>query len=605
MAVAPLQKRMNPSLPSVIRSSQLCTVGDRNILFGVSNILSSIFHASNKKRKGCLMSLDFYKAYDRVVLDYLLRVMTKMKFSATFRNWIKMLHNGAQTKFILTRLTEAINVNFSIRQGDPLAMLLYILYVEPLLLYLERNLKGMNILDSAAVAGNPLNYGISEKLEAFCDDVNILTEHLSDIIKVDQIVSEFEIISGAILSRSKKCKIIGFGQWKQRKNWPVDYVQTEEELKVFGIIIRDSYRALIRRNWEYRYSKFNGCLQSWSSRSLISLSSRVEVLKIFALSRVFYVAAILPITQTFIHKFEASMGKFIWNASGWLLRVSMEEIKNVKEKGGLSLTCIESMCSSLLLSQFLRLLKSSDLNTIAHVDYWIGDTLTDLLPSLDKAMHATDIHDYFCHMESLVVAARIDELITPQSWKRLSNKKIYLDHTKTFPVPKVEIASGPDFDYKFAWQRINSTVLTSSIRDISFLLLHNKLPLKERLFRVALSTDPYCNFCPGAEVCDVEHFFCNCIRVNAIWSRIKIIITSLIKVNLSDWIIINYLLPRTEFEDEITWLLGNYIAKAWSDLFARNTVMLKEEEFFGFLSFKFKDDQRGARKQMRVLHDFL
>ena len=89
------------------------------------------------------------------------------------------------------------------------------------------------------------------------------------------------------------------------------------------------------------------------------------------------------------------MDKFIWYSSGWLLRVSIEEIKNDKQKGGLGLICVESMCKSLMLSQFLRLLKSSDAKTIAHVDYWIGDTLTDLLPSLDMRHHATDIHEYF------------------------------------------------------------------------------------------------------------------------------------------------------------------------------------------------------------------
>ena len=56
-----------------------------------------------------------------------------------------MLHEGARTRFILTSLTRAIEVMFSIRQGDPLAMLLYILYIEPLLLALERNMTGLRV----------------------------------------------------------------------------------------------------------------------------------------------------------------------------------------------------------------------------------------------------------------------------------------------------------------------------------------------------------------------------------------------------------------------------------------------------------------------------
>ena len=39
-----------------------------------------------------------------------------------------------------------------------------------------------------------------------------------------------------------------------------------------------------------------------------------------------------------------------------------------------------AMCNSLLLSQFLRLLKSSYHKALSHVDSWIGDILSDLLP---------------------------------------------------------------------------------------------------------------------------------------------------------------------------------------------------------------------------------
>ena len=64
-----LVKRMKPVLPYVIKSGQLCTVGKKNILFGVSNILSGIFDVKRRKSQACL---DFFKAYDRVYLDFLI-----------------------------------------------------------------------------------------------------------------------------------------------------------------------------------------------------------------------------------------------------------------------------------------------------------------------------------------------------------------------------------------------------------------------------------------------------------------------------------------------------------------------------------------------------
>ena len=56
-----------------------------------------------------------------------------------------MLHEGATTRFILKFLTDPIKVLFSIRQGDPLSMLLYIIYIEPLLMMIKKMTKGLSV----------------------------------------------------------------------------------------------------------------------------------------------------------------------------------------------------------------------------------------------------------------------------------------------------------------------------------------------------------------------------------------------------------------------------------------------------------------------------
>ena len=145
--------------------------------------------------------------------------------------------------------------------------------------------------------------------------------------------------------------MIGFGSWKYRTDWPLNYLKTVKEIKVFGIIVMDSYRSMIKKKWDFRFKKFQDVVKSWSSRVLESLSQRVEVLRMFALSRVFDVASILQIRITMVRKFESVIGKSLWNSSGRLLRVSLGEVKNSFEKGGLGLICILSMFQSLMLSQ--------------------------------------------------------------------------------------------------------------------------------------------------------------------------------------------------------------------------------------------------------------
>ena len=75
----------------------------------------------------------------------------------------------------------------------------------------------------------------------------------------------------------------------------------------------------------------------------------------FGLSRVYYVASILPVTPNVVKKFESLMGKFIWSKSGRILRIALDEIKNKKQDGGLQLPCLASMADSLLVSQCVRL----------------------------------------------------------------------------------------------------------------------------------------------------------------------------------------------------------------------------------------------------------
>merc|ERR1712142_805517 len=108
---------------------------------------------------------------------------------------------------------------------------------------------------------------------------------------------------------------------------------------------------MLRLNWDYRYKKFSNVMYSWSPRVLDTLQQRVDVIRMFGLSRVYYVASILPVTPNIVKKFESLMGKFIWSRSGRILRVALDEIKNKKLEGGLQLPCLASMANSLLVLQ--------------------------------------------------------------------------------------------------------------------------------------------------------------------------------------------------------------------------------------------------------------
>ena len=366
---------------------------------------------------------------------------------------------------------------------------------------------------------------------------------------------------------------------------------------MFGIFISNSYSEIISLNWNFRFEKFQRVIMSWSSRMLDTVSLRVEVLRTFALSRIYYVASILPLRKTMIKKFEAAIGKFIWK--GRILRVALEELKNDYACGGLKLPCLETMNRSLLSSQCLRLLKSGDIKSIAHIDYWMGPILEDIVPTLGKGDVARDIPEYYMFMGECIAALRMSELLSASSFDRLTNRIIYKD-LGDFPVPV--IATNSACNYELTWRRLTlvRSMLSLHEFDCMFLLVHNKLPVPERLHRIGKRNTSDCLLCPGT-VSDICHHFCSCLKTRGIWSWVKQIIGQLCDIRYcTEWDILNLLFPKNRNEKKIVWILSSYVAYVWEH--SSSAGELSFEKFFGFLTFKYRDTGLSMVGRVDTLH---
>ena len=115
-------------------------------------------------------------------------------------------------------------------------------------------------------------------------------------------------------------------------------------------------------------------------------------------------------------------------------------------------------------------------------------------------------------------------------------------------------------DYSIAWRRLHSPIVDCKARDVLFLLLHNKLPVKERLFRIGLRHDPYCIKCAGAEINGIVHFFCTCEAVCNTWSWLKrqVVEVGHLGAGLDDWELVNLLFTKSSNDSEIVWLISLY-----------------------------------------------
>ena len=78
----------------------------------------------------------------------------------------------------------------------------------------------------------------------------------------------------------------------------------------------------------------------------------------------------------------------------------------------------------------------------------------------------------------------------------MTNRIVYAEMTSSLPPPKVVMESNEN--YRLTWSRLNNSVVDARARDVMYLLIHNKLPVQERLFRIRLKDYPYCKACVGA-----------------------------------------------------------------------------------------------------------
>ena len=203
---------------------------------------------------------------------------------------------------------------------------------------------------------------------------------------------------------------------------------------------------------------------------------------------------------------------------------------------------------------------------------------------------AVVIPEYFNHIAELFAELMIADTLTAGSVKSITNKIVYVEMTSSLPPPKVVRES--NLDYSLAWSRLHYAVVDARARDVMYLLIHNKLPIQERLFRIGLKNDPYCRVCAGAEIADNEHFFCQCDGIVGAWTLVKneILRNGKFNNNVDDWKVLNLLFPKSRLDKELTWLISSYVLYVWDSVYTRGAEV-RAEQFFGFLRFKYKEMQ--------------
>ena len=123
-----------------------------------------------------------------------------------------------------------------------------------------------------------------------------------------------------------------------------------------------------------------------------------------------------------------------------------------------------------------------------------------------------------------------------------------------------------------------------------YLLIHNKLAVPERLFRIGFRDNPFCSVCPGDIPADLVHFFCLCSRTNNCWRWLRSAMVNMSPVLnfCSDWQLLNLDFPSNNQENQITWLISTFVDLVWTEFIHTQNGLLDLGKVFGYLTFKYR-----------------
>lgn len=541
-----LTNRLKPVLQDIIGPNQTGGLTDRNITENLCNIRNTILHIENNKpeRKNnlAIIALDFEKAYDRVDRDFIYEVMRKVKIPEMFINWIKTLYEDSTARVILNdKLGQPIKISRGVKQGCPLALYLYLLYIEPLLATIEKNIDGVKIGPA------------SIKTSGYVDDVVIIASSDYDLTTTIEILAKFEKMTNSRLNRNK-CSALTFGTWKTEDNWPQTWLKRVNKLKILGITFKHTLNETIKENCKMLKKTFTKAVLSTSNRNF-TLLQKTFYTNTYLIPIVSFLAKILLIPKKTARQLQGILNKYIW--SGTLEKLKQKETFAKVKDGGTGTVNLENKTESLFIATFIKqFMKNGTEPTTKVLNYWTSISLKTLREK-ENCATAENVPKYFQKtVEKIKHLGKIG-LITKN---KIPTPKILYNHfiQDSIKPPKI-LKKKPFYDFKTIFQNISSSLIKRKTKQFMFNLTHDILPTKQRLKRLKLATTDTCYFCTEIET--TEHIFnCPASQPATKWIMRKLLT---VQQNLEQKVLHYEFQSKGKLHCVINWIAGTFGRLLW------------------------------------------
>ena len=358
-----LCNRLRPLLADIVHPDQTCAVPGRSIIDSCNLIRDQLDFCNSRNCPGIVLSIDQEKAFDRVNHQYMLSTLKAFGLGKKFVRWIATLYTDINSCVIVNQhISPPFAVERSVRQGCPLSPLIYVLCLEPALCKLRRDpaVSGLHVPGSRE----------ESKVAAFADDSKFLLSGDSSARAVLRCFDRFGQASGAKLNKTKTEGMF-LGRWRSRRDSPLG-ISWVERMTVFGIPVGSVSPDDV---WHPITKKIENTFRLFNCR-LLSVYGRAKLVNVMILSKLWYVAIVVPPPPHYVRLVQKRAFDFLWSSRNEPVRRDTMYLST--EEGGVGIVNIKLKVQSLILMQVSKVVMNKDSPWVGFGHMYLGLKLARL-----------------------------------------------------------------------------------------------------------------------------------------------------------------------------------------------------------------------------------
>ena len=307
-----LAERLKIALPEIIDSEQSGCVKGRKIGHSI-RLIDDLFVNLNDQE--VMLLTDKMKAFDMVEWEWLFFVLNRFGFGSYFIGWIIIMYQGMKSAVMTNGfISKYFTLTRSIRQGDPLSALLYIIQAEPLAECIRqaRNIKGIDIKCDNRVIGEIRG-------SQYVDDSTNMLRNCDYIENCLNCINRFGQASGSRINDDKTVALVS-KNFCVPANVPQNITFKTGIDKMLGVPLGDD--SITDKFWNDKLAKMKKKINFWKTRDL-TMIGKIHVVKSTIIPLIYYGVSHVYIKNQFINDVQALIWDFVWEWDTCLVSKNM------------------------------------------------------------------------------------------------------------------------------------------------------------------------------------------------------------------------------------------------------------------------------------------